>query len=155
MDEYIKFINNNKEFIGDSTIIYTGDDSDDFFENIVSSLTDTVIYSVRRKEIPYQFLNSKSLCFFFENSPTSYGIINLDDYVSTFVNKLASVKRLEINIDNYKVLAYPDLTEFKTFTNFSSPDKTMAETGMEKEISSELSILYQPEKFFFNLNKVF
>ena len=35
MDEYIKFINNNKEFVGDSTIIYTGDDSDDFFENII------------------------------------------------------------------------------------------------------------------------
>ena len=161
IDNIVNVINTNKELISNSTIIYVGDNID-FFENIISCMTNTIIYSINRKSIPSQFI-TESLCIFFEKSYDSYGIQNFISWINSYINGYPRDDPKKIPT-NFKVLDSSNYSfTVNDIINYQIPEEIIQETIDEvslsarprDEISDKYSFLYEPEKLLFNLNKIF
>ena len=183
-DNVINIINQNKEYINDSIIFvpYTeGKNSQinsDFFENIVSVLTNTVIFAKDRiseshfiQPIP-QDLISKSVCILFIESYNKYSIKDFSEWFEDFY------KNTNFNFESYKIL---DSDNFKLEIKNPKYDSDKKESLMTSKTKIPLNIeeseslvqlnnykdkfldilqkdwpqLFESEKFFYNLNKVF
>ena len=109
-DNIINIINENKEYINNSVIFvpYASESNlpldSDFFENIVSVLTNTVIFGKERISESYfvqpipQDLITKSVCVLFIESYNKYSIKDFSEWFEDFY------KNPNFNFESYKIL---------------------------------------------------
>ena len=150
MDKIIEVIDSNKDFIGDSTIIYVGENTD-FFENIISILTNTVIFSYKRSNISSNFVTSTVVLFFESN--INHSILEYIQTKDHWIKTCSVFKFLDTNNNKEEI----ENIYFQSNIVASSDDGLVFK---EKPIlvlneSFDEQILYEPEKLLFYLNKVF
>lgn len=172
-DKIINIINQNKEYINDSIIFvpYIEDENDhisDFFENIVSILTNTIIFT-KERSIP-QNLITKSVCVLFIDSYNKYSIKDFSEWFEDFY------KDSNYNFESYKIL---DSDNFSLEIKNPNYDTNHKQKIVNQEIplgikETEFNVnindyknkfllilqhdnpqLFESEVFFYNLNKVF
>jgi len=178
-DNIINIINENKEYINNSVIFvpYASESNlqldSDFFENIVSVLTNTVIFGKERISESYfvqpipQDLITKSVCVLFIESYNKYSIKDFSEWFEEFY------KNPNFNFESYKIL---DSTSFKLEIknpNYNANLRGSSERHIEERESKSLvnmneykssffriierdwPHLLEGEEFLYNLNKVF